>query len=83
MWLVFVTYMQKKKKRMGAMQNAIKALRAHIPHGNSQSAPHPCYLTQHNSCQNFLLQTCLKTDGQFGFFRLITGIIVPKRVLYY
>ncbi len=34
MWLVFVTYMQKKKKkRMGAMQNASKALRARIPHG--------------------------------------------------
>ncbi len=47
MWLVFVTYMQKKKKkkRMGAMQNASKALSAHIVHGNSQSTPHPCYLT--------------------------------------
>jgi hypothetical protein len=66
MWLVFVTYMQ-NKKRMGAMQNASKALRAHIPHGNSQSTPHPCYLTQHNSCQNFLLQTCvLKLMGNLA-----------------
>jgi hypothetical protein len=77
----FVTYMQKKKKRTGAMQNASKALRAHIPHCNSQSTPHPCYLTQHNSCQNFLLQTCLKNWWAIWLLQVDHWIIVPKSIL--
>ncbi len=70
-WFLWHTCRRRRRRREWVpcrMQAKHSELTYHM--ANSQSTPHPCYLTQHNSGQNFLLQTCLKTDGQFWLLQV-------------
>lgn len=70
-WFLWHTCRRRRRRREWVpcrMQAKHSELTYHM--ANSQSTPHPCYLTQHNSGQNCLLQTCLKTDGQFWLLQV-------------